>query len=166
VFVEAREGGGRKKRSEGRDRLPPVPRVYRHRLRVRYGECDPQGVVFNANYLAYFDVVLTEWWREALGSYSAMLEAGADLVVAETRILFRSSAVFDDELDFELRVARLGNTALQCRIDAYVGERLIVEGEIRHVFIDPGTKTKRSMPEDIRAGLEPYVSPELETATG
>ena len=22
-----------------------------HELRVRYGECDPQGIVFNANYL-------------------------------------------------------------------------------------------------------------------
>jgi acyl-CoA thioester hydrolase len=143
-----------------------MSRVYRHRIRVRYGECDPQGVVFNANYLAYFDVVLTEWWREALGSYSAMLEAGADMVVAETRILFRSSAVFDDELDFQLRVERLGTTALKCRIDAYVGERLIVEGEIRHVFIDPETKAKRPMPDDIRAGLEPYVAPELEATRG
>jgi acyl-CoA thioester hydrolase len=134
-----------------------MSRVYRHRLRVRYGECDPQGVVFNANYLAYFDVVLTEWWREALGSYSAMLEAGADMVVAETRILFRSSAVFDDEIDFELRVMRLGTTALQCRIDAYVGERLVLEGEIRHVFIDPETKQKRPMPDDIREALEPYA---------
>ena len=26
------------------------------RMRVRYHECDPQGVVFNANYLAYFDL--------------------------------------------------------------------------------------------------------------
>jgi acyl-CoA thioester hydrolase len=142
-----------------------MSRVYRHRLRVRYGECDPQGVVFNANYLAYFDVVLTEWWREALGSYSAMLEAGADLVVAETRIVFRSSAAFDDEIEFELRVARLGTTALKCHIDAYVGERLVLEGEIRHVFIDPATKTKRPMPDDIRAGLEPYVAPELEAKT-
>ena len=141
-----------------------MSRAYRHRIRVRYGECDPQGVVFNANYLAYFDVVLTEWWREALGSYSAMLEAGADMVVAETRLLFRSSAVFDDEIDFQLRVERLGTTALKCRIDGCVGDRLILEGEIRHVFIDPDTKEKRPMPDDIRAGLEPYVAPELAAA--
>jgi len=31
----------------------------RHELRVRYGECDPQGIVFNANYLLYFDVAFT-----------------------------------------------------------------------------------------------------------
>ena len=40
---------------------------FRHRIRVRWNECDPQGVVFNANYLAYFDVALTELWREAAG---------------------------------------------------------------------------------------------------
>src|SRR5919202_5682443 len=111
-----------------------MPRVFRHLLRVRYGECDPQGVVFNANYLAYFDHVLTEFWREAVGSYQAMVESGADMVVAESRIVFRSPAAFDDEVDFELRVARLGKTELTCRIDAYVGERPIVEGEMRHVF--------------------------------
>jgi len=26
---------------------------YRHTVRVRYGECDMQSVVFNAHYLAY-----------------------------------------------------------------------------------------------------------------
>jgi acyl-CoA thioesterase FadM len=36
-----------------------VQRDFEHPLRVRYGECDPQGIVFNANYLLYFDVVFT-----------------------------------------------------------------------------------------------------------
>jgi acyl-CoA thioester hydrolase len=144
-----------------------MSRVFRHRLRVRYGECDPQGVVFNANYLAYFDVILTEFWREAIGDYMAMIEEhGADMVVAESRIGFKSPAAFDDQVDFELRVARLGTTALTCHIDARVGERLVVEGEMRHVFIDPATKAKRPMPEPIRAGLEPYLAPELEPAAG
>jgi acyl-CoA thioester hydrolase len=143
-----------------------VPQVFRHRLRVRYGECDPQGVVFNANYLAYFDVILTEFWREAVGSYNAMVEAGADMVVAESRIRFLSPAAFDDEIDFELRVARLGNTAITTRIGAQVAGRPVVEGEIRHVFIDPPTKQKRSIPDEIRQALEPYREPEeLEPAT-
>jgi acyl-CoA thioester hydrolase len=140
-----------------------VPRVFRHRLRVRYGECDPQGVVFNANYLAYFDVILTEFWREAVGGgYGAMVDAGADMVVAESRIRFLSPAGFDDQLDFELRVARLGNTAITARIDARVDDRAVVEGEIRHVFIDPGSKQKRQMPDGIRLALEPYVESEPE----
>ena len=37
---------------------------FRYRIRIRYHECDPQGHVFNSNYLAYFDVAITELWRE------------------------------------------------------------------------------------------------------
>ena len=39
-----------------------------HRLRVRFHECDPQGVVFYAQYFAYVDVALTEMWREAMAT--------------------------------------------------------------------------------------------------
>ena len=135
-----------------------MEQAFTHSLRVRYNECDLQGVVFNANYLAYFDVILTEFWREAIGDYNSMIdEHGADMVVAESRIRYLGPAAFDEELDFELRVARLGNTALGTLIDASVGERPVVAGEMRHVFIDPATKVKRPMPEDIRAGLEPYL---------
>ena len=138
--------------------LHGVARVFRHRLRVRYGECDPQGVVFNANYLAYFDVILTEFWREAIGDYNSMIDDyGADMVVGESRIRFLGPAAFDEELDFELRVARLGSSALGTLIDGSVGDRPVVAGEMRHVFIDPATKLKRPMPDEIRAGLEPYL---------
>ena len=50
---------------------------YSHRLRVRYSECDPQGIVFNAHYVTYFDIALTELWREAIGPYAEMVSAGA-----------------------------------------------------------------------------------------
>src|SRR3954467_13559165 len=45
-----------------------VAEPFRFAPRVRYQGCDPQDVVFNANYLTYFDVTMTELWR-ALGGY-------------------------------------------------------------------------------------------------
>ena len=51
-----------------------MPEPFRHRMRVRFNECDPQGVVFYANYLVYFDVAMTELWREAFGGYAAMID--------------------------------------------------------------------------------------------
>src|SRR3712207_6949070 len=51
---------------------PRVSRAFVHRLRVRYSECDPQGVVFNAHFVTYFDIALTELWREANGPYGGM----------------------------------------------------------------------------------------------
>ena len=131
--------------------------VFTHRLRVRYGECDLQNVVFNANWLAYFDVVITELWRERVGGYSKMVENGADMMVAEAGIRFRGSARFDDVVEFRLSVTRLGETALSTRIDATVDGRPAVEGTMRHVFIEPGTNTKRPIPDEIRAALLPLL---------
>ena len=72
-----------------------------HRLRVRYAECDPQGVLFNANYLAYIDHTMIELWRAAYGGYAAMLDRGVDIVVAEANLRFRASARFDEEIAIE-----------------------------------------------------------------
>ncbi|MGH2838486.1 MAG: acyl-CoA thioesterase [Thermoleophilaceae bacterium] len=134
-------------------------KVFKHTLRVRYSECDPQGVVFNANYVAYFDVILTELWREALGSYQDMVEGGTDMVVAEVNVRFLGPARFDDEVDFEARLTRLGETSMSTRIDSSTNGAPVVQGEIRHVFIDPATKTKAPIPENIRAALQPYLEP-------
>jgi acyl-CoA thioester hydrolase len=65
---------------------------------VRYGECDPQGIVFNANYLLYLDVAFTELWRAAVGPWQDMVDRGVDAVVAEANLVFRAPARFDDEL--------------------------------------------------------------------
>jgi acyl-CoA thioester hydrolase len=139
-------------------RLPVLGRIFKHRLRVRYGECDPQGVVFNANYFAYFDIALTELWREAIGPYTEMVEAGCDMVVAEARARFLGPARFDDELDIEVTVTRLGATGMTTEMTVRNDGAAVVEGEVRHVFVDPDTKRKRPIPDDVRRGLEPYAA--------
>ena len=102
-------------------------------------------------------MVVTELWRELIGDYSAMIEDGADMMVAEVGIRFRGPARFDDVIDFELSVTRLGETALSTRIDASVDGRPAVQGTMRHVFVEPGTNAKRSIPENIREALRPLL---------
>ena len=138
---------------------------YTHRLRVRYAECDAQGVVFNAHYYAYFDILMTELWREILGSYNAMLEDGADMSVVASGARFIAPARFDDEIDLNARITRLGNTAMSTAISiTRAGDDApLVEGEIHHVFVDPATYTKVPIPADVRAGLEPYLVDSVET---
>ena len=82
--------------------LPAVSPPFRHRIRVRYSECDLQGVVFNANYLTYLDEAMTELFRTALdGGYQAMVDAGVDMVVAESTLRYLAPARFDDEIEVE-----------------------------------------------------------------
>jgi acyl-CoA thioester hydrolase len=79
------------------------------------------------------------------------------MVVAEVNVRFLGSAAFDDELHFEARVTRLGETAISTRIDAGVGEQRVIEARMRHVFIDPATKGKRPIPPHVREALSSYL---------
>jgi acyl-CoA thioester hydrolase len=128
-----------------------------HRLRVRFHECDPQGVVFYAHYFAYVDVALTEMWREAFGSYGDVVAAGTDVVVVEAAATFRASARFDDDLDVELRVDRLGTTSMAMATAIRRDGEALVEGRVVHVFVDTATMAKKPIPDHMRTGLESYA---------
>ena len=132
---------------------------FEHKLRVRYAECDPQGVVFNSHYLAFFDINITELWRAAFGGYRAMTDRGIDLVVAEAQLQFRTPARFDDELTLEVAVTRMGTTAITTSHRVSRGGELIVEGSERHVVVTLETMTKTPIPDWIREGLEPWLEP-------
>jgi acyl-CoA thioester hydrolase len=132
--------------------------VFVHRLRVRFHECDPQGVVFNAHYFSYFDVALTEMWRAAFGSYANVVQDGTDVVVVEAGATFRAPARFDDEVDVELAIERLGTTSMTMAAAVRRDGQLLVEGRMVHVFVDPATMAKKEIPANIRAGLEPYAT--------
>jgi acyl-CoA thioester hydrolase len=129
-----------------------------HHLRVRYNECDVQGHVFNANYFVYFDVVLTELWREVLGSYDALTADGLDLVVAETAARFRAPARFDDELEITLGVERLGNTSMVSAIRIAREADTLVEGRIVHIFVRADRLDEKApIPDHVRQLLQPFT---------
>jgi len=135
-----------------------MPEPFVHTLRVRYHECDQQGIVFNANWFAYFDVTLTEWFRAVFGSYNALAERGSDVVLAETTARFKGSGRFDDELAIEAAVERLGTTSMLVTYTARRAGETLVEGRTAYVFVDPQTLAKQEIPAWVREGLAPYVT--------
>ena len=138
-----------------------MPEPFRHRLRVRWSECDLQGVVFYPQYLAYLDHTVTELWRAAIGPYTEMVAVyGVDMVVAEAAMRYRGSARFDDELEIAASLTRLGSTSITTafRIERVADGALLTEADLRHVFVDPHDFRKRDMPDGVRAGLERYAA--------
>jgi acyl-CoA thioester hydrolase len=131
---------------------------FAHRIRVRYQECDPQGVVYFARYLDYFDVALTELWRERFGAYNTLVESGSDLVVAEVNVRYRAAAAFDDVIEVMLDGVELGNTSMTMRWRIVLEDRLLAEATFRQVFIQAGTRDKKAIPDDVRAGLVDLAS--------
>jgi acyl-CoA thioester hydrolase len=132
--------------------VPP----FRHTLRVRYQECDAQGVVYFVRYLEYYDITLTEMFREAIGSYQAMVDLGVDMVVAEQSLRYRAPARFDELVDIEIGVDKLGTTSMLSSYAITRDGEPLVEGDMRHVFIAVATKAKTPIPDHIREALGGY----------
>lgn len=157
---------------------PTVGRPLVHTLRVRYGECDLQGIVFNAHYLSYFDTSMTELWRAAFGSYQAVLERGIDMVLAEARLRFHRPARFDDELRVAVAITRMGTTSIVTRhwlepaggaeggTDGGAAAAPLAVGELRHVLVDLRTLAKTPIPDWARERLERWSVPGGQPAAG
>lgn len=129
-----------------------------HPLRVRWAECDAQGVVFNVNYFLYFDVAMTEWLR-ALG-YAGDMTVEFFTVHAEAD--FKASARFDDLLDVGARCVRLGRTSMALETAIFRGDELLTAGRLVYVHADRETQVKDALPGDFVARVIAFekVAPE------
>ncbi len=131
---------------------------FNHQLRVRFNECDPQRVAFNANYFAWIDIALTELWRQSFGqSYDVVMASnGVDIVVAEATLKFLAPARFDDEIEIAITVERIGTTSLQCSSMISHERQPLVTAELRYVFVELEQWTKTPIPDPIRERLAQY----------
>ncbi|MGW3992799.1 acyl-CoA thioesterase [Amycolatopsis sp. NPDC004772] len=119
-------------------------------LRVRYHECDGQGIVFNAHYLAYVDMCSFEAEKALFGSHDEFLAHGTDVVVAEANVKFRAPARYDDDLVVSQYLNHLGTTSLVFDFAIHRGETLVAEAALRYVFIDPATLRPQAPPDAVR----------------
>jgi acyl-CoA thioester hydrolase len=134
-----------------------------HPLRVRWAEVDRQGIVFNANYLMYFDVAITEYWRAIGCPYPEALSAqGVDTFVVKATVEYHAPAQYDEVLDIGVRVGRLGRTSMQFLLEIHHDEAQLVSGEIVYVTADPESRTPLPIPARLRDAITRFekVSPQ------
>ena len=135
---------------------------FRHRmpLRVRWAEVDRQGVVFNAHYLLYADVCVTEYWRAAGMRYPEDFEPhGSDLYVRKATVDYRAAAVYDDELEVCGRIARIGTSSLLFTVDMFrrgAIEAPLVAVELVYVYVDAAGKAPRRVDDSVRARIRAF----------
>jgi acyl-CoA thioester hydrolase len=135
--------------------------AFSHRIEVRYGECDMQGVVFNAHYHAYCDDAVEHWMkhlgmREVAGDWDFMLK--------KSTIEWTSAARYGDVVDIACRVGKVGNTSFSVVMDGAVasgpsgplsgeGSRPVFRTEIVYVGVRKGTVETIPVPTEIRERL-------------
>lgn len=122
-----------------------------HRLRVRWAEVDMQKIVFNAHYLAYFDVAISDYWRAlALPYEDAMRQLGGELYLRKAGIDYHASACYDDQLDVAIKCGGIGTSSMVFNGAIFRGDQMLASCELVYVFADPASRKSRPVPEALR----------------
>lgn len=119
--------------------------AFLYRYRVRWADLDPQNIVFNPNYYAFFDSALNDYML-AIG-YSlreGLAGDGADMLAVHSEADFHVSARLDDTLEIGVRLGRVGRSSFQLVFPLWRGPELLVEGRITYVAV--GLESRRPIP--------------------
>lgn len=132
----------------------PSPAPFRHAVRVYWEDTDAGGIVFYANYLKYFERARTEWLRSlGIGQQALRDETGTIFVVTDTRVRYLRPARLDDWLDVTATVSTLGRASMALAQQAWRGEELLAEGDIRIGCVDAATLQPRRLPAALTEAL-------------
>lgn len=106
--------------------------------KIRYSDCDPQGIVFNGNYATYWDDAVTDWLEEKGLGGAELGGSGVDLVTARLEIDFKAAVGLGDTLSTTVMVERMGKTSMTVSIESRRSDgTLAVQGSEVLVFVDP-----------------------------
>lgn len=114
--------------------------------RVPYADTDQMGVVYYANYLAYFERARTEMLREAGISYRELEGMGCILPVVEAHCNYHNSARYDDLLTFRSWVLELGRVRLKIGTEVCRKGELLASGYVVLGCIDCNHRISRLHP--------------------
>jgi len=140
----------------------PVPDTrdsYRHFLSIttRWMDNDAYRHVNNVVYYSYFDTVVN---RYLMDKGALDIEAGETIgLVVETQCHYFKPIAFPDRVDAGLRVARLGRSSVRYEIGIFRNDepQAAAQGYFVHVYVDRSSNRSVSLPQDLRAVLEPLV---------
>ena len=142
--------------------MPKEQYNYKSEMRVRFGETDLQGVVFNANYLLYVDTAQMDYLRTIGVPYFDMLERGYDIVIVDASLQFLAPARFDEVLEVYARIYEIGNSSIKMDYEIYEAQsgRFVARAQTAYVIIDKDSQKPVRVPSYIRRAVREFESRE------
>jgi acyl-CoA thioester hydrolase len=126
--------------------------------KIRYSDCDPQGIVFNGNYARYWDDAVTDWFEDAGYGGEGLGGSGVDVVAARIEMDFKAAARLGDVLETSIVVEDLGNTSMTLGFTTrrLSDDAVVAVGREVIVVVDETEFRPTAIPEDVRATLESF----------
>lgn len=140
--------------------------VHIHPLVVRFGDCDPAGIVYFPRFFDFFHDAMETWFSAHLGVAYAQVVTGRKIgfPAVHSEADFKVPCAFGESIAVELRVGKLGRSSIG--LDYLVrgadgGLRLT--GATTSVVMDldpasPGFRRAIAVPDDLRARIAAFMA--------
>ena len=125
-------------------------------LRVRWAECDLQGIVYDACYVTYLEVAQVEYFRNlGIFIYDEKLRISFDTATVKATLEFKAPAKLDEVIDVYMRVSSIGSSSFTMETEIYRedSEVLLVKAEMVYVNYDSDQGEARPVPDDVRTRI-------------
>lgn len=147
----------------------PQTGPFRKQVLVRFGDCDPAGIVFYPRYFEMFNNLVEDWHREALQfSFTEIVTTRSwGLPTVHLEADFVAPTRFGEVLSASLSVREIGATSVSLDILLQAPDGADrVRGKVVLVWIDRRVTRSIPIPDEVRARLLAFrVSDSSATAT-
>ncbi len=126
----------------------------RSQVRVRYAETDTMGVVYHSNFLVYFEIGRTDYFRNLGFTYKEMEARDIFMPVTESFCRYLIPARYDDELEILTKFTTLSRLRFKFSYEILrmIDSKILADGYTIHVPVNSAGNPCR-IPEEYRTAL-------------
>ncbi|HSS73134.1 MAG TPA: thioesterase family protein [Gaiellaceae bacterium] len=140
---------------------PRPPFKFSAWTRVGFSDTDAQGIVYYGRYMPYFDLARVEYHR-ALDMLRTGPE-GEQFVARALQVEYLAPARFDDEIEVDVRISRIGTSSVTYEFAAYLrGEVPAAKATQTVVLVDLATREPCRVPDWWREKIRGIEGDDLE----
>ena len=124
---------------------------------VRYYELDPQGVMHNANHVAFFDQAITAYFKHINYDYLKEIhETKKDFHTVQVLVQYNKPLYFDQDIEIGVKVKEIGNSSMTWIMGMFLKKtgELVSSCEAVHVYTDQTTMKATPIIEDLKEKLQ------------
>lgn len=124
-------------------------------IRVYYEDTDSGGVVYHSNYLNFMERARTEWLR-ALGFEQTHLKDDLNIifVVHSMNIQFKSPALFNDMLNVQSKVAKIGHGSIEFLQTILRDQQVLIEATVKVACVQASVFKPVAIPAIIKDAIQ------------
>jgi acyl-CoA thioester hydrolase len=132
-----------------------VALVHHWPIRIYYEDTDSGGVVYHSNYLKYMERARTEWLRDFKVDQKALKDnLNLMFVVHEIDIKFIRPAVFNDEIEVQTKLEKLGSVKIELEQKIFRSSELLIESRVVVASVNSISMKPMRIPNEIKLLME------------